>query len=119
MPRTASSRPAEQDETTGVRRITADRAFRNRRSDEQSAEDGPPVRAKRGLSLGVMVRFARSHALTVFPERTPPPRARQLTRKRGAPGANKNLKLEDLLVKQGTWMTCSSHVGGHWWEIKC
>ena len=49
----------------------------------------------------------------------PPPRARQLTRKRGAPGANKNLKLEDLLVKQGTWVTSSSHVGDHWWEIKC
>ena len=81
MPRTAPSRPAEQDETTGVRRITADRAFRNRRSDEQSAEDGPPVRAKRGLSLGVMVRFARSHALTVFPL-TPPARPAAYTQER-------------------------------------
>ena len=69
MPRTALGLPAERDEGTGVRRITADRGFRSRRADEQSADDGPSVKEKRGLALGVMVRFARSHALTVFPER--------------------------------------------------
>ena len=67
MPRTAAGTAAKQIQTSGVRQLQADRAFRDRPVDEDSVDGGPPVKAKIVLSFGVMVCALHGHALTTIP----------------------------------------------------
>ena len=117
---TMASRPApkaDPNETT-VRVLDSDMRWRGRKLDEAS-EEGVQVSEKVPLVLAVMVRCP---CAAIPPHRTYLTVSRvraQCARKKGAPSNAKKVRISDLIIKRGLYLTAASHFGTVWFEEQC
>lgn len=103
-----------------VRVLGADMAWRMRRSDEQSADD---LKVKNKIVLVLAIQVRRTICNMPAPagaHSVPTPGARaQMARKKTAAPSIKKLKIDDVMIKRGAWVTSPSHVGSSWFELQC